>query len=96
MRQLTEEQWQEFLTLIRTYARLRADNGLFLGMLLKSQTDQEPIQDWYGDLKKLRQLPAYVAQLEEIEQLISRADALTPDDDLTELIAKLRPPDFQH
>jgi hypothetical protein len=94
MRNLSEEQWQAFLKIIRLYAKMRADLGLFLGMVVKSDIDQSPIEDWRGTLEKLRQLPGYVSQLEEAERLIAQADALTPDVDLIELISKIPPPDY--
>lgn len=85
MRNLTETRWEAFITIMRRYAKLKADLGLFLGMVVRSELDQQPIQDWRGSLEKLRKLPGYTAQLEEIERLISQVDALTPDTDLNRL-----------
>jgi hypothetical protein len=84
------------MSILRDYLRVRADNGLLLSLIATSEMDGKPIQNWYAELEKLRQLPAYVAQLADIEQQISQADVLTPDTDLIELVAKLRPPDFQN
>jgi hypothetical protein len=96
MRKLSEEQWQQFLALLRQYAKTRADLGLFLGMVTRSQADQQPVEDWKGTLDRLRKLPGYVSQIEETEQLISRVDELNPDSDLIELIAKIPPLDYKN
>jgi hypothetical protein len=96
MRELTEKQWQDVLVILRLYTRARADTRLLSAMLLKHQSDQTLVEDWYGELRKLQQLPAYAAQIEETEQLIAQADALKPDTALIELISKLHPPDFHN
>ena len=94
MRNLSEEQWQAFLTIIRQYAKTRAELGLLLGMVVKSEIDQQPIENWRGTLEKLRKLPGYVSQIAETEQLILQVDAQNPDDDLIEAISKIPPPDY--
>lgn len=96
MRHVSEEQWEAFVTIIRQYAKTRADLGLLLGMVVRSDADQKPVQDWHGTLEKLQKLPGYIAQIEETERLISQADAQTPDVDLIELVSKIPPPDYMN
>jgi hypothetical protein len=96
MRNLTEEQWQGLLAIIRQYTKTRADLGLFLGMVARSQIDEQPVEDWRGTLERLRKLPGYVAQIEETERLISQIDAGNPDVDLIELISKILPADYKN
>ena len=75
--------------MIRHYTRLRIDNILMSGMLLASEESGKPVEDWLGQLRILRQLPAHQAALKETEWLIAQVRQTADEESLMTLISSI-------
>jgi hypothetical protein len=84
---VTDEQWKVLVDFARLYVKARIDLQLLSGMLMRAEIDQVPPKDWLADLKRLRDLPAHRASLEELESLVKELEQTQRENELIHFLA---------
>jgi hypothetical protein len=93
---VTNEEWEAVTQLLKLYARVRIDLIIMSGMLMLSQTSGQPPEDWYSDLKRLRDLPAHKASLDDLEARLDKVEQEQRENELLELLQALPGSDLVH
>lgn len=86
---MTKEQQLALCNLIRAYTRLRIDSFQLFAMMVAAKDRGELPEDIHEELRRLRELPAMRAEIEETERLISLVQRANNEDALMMLIFDL-------